>query len=271
MDGSINIYEDYAAGDEVVIYIDNVTFPGAPVDDTVELTMDLSNVRLNINGKAYADGAKFEAEVGSVITATIMPTAEAVEGKMALSELSVTGDANEVTNDGTELTIIAGEDGTLTVAYDYDSYTVSVAAGSATGWTLGGKTSGSVKAGETVTFTLTQDTADDLDTLPTITVSGLAEDAYEAVLTTEGVAAKDAEYDSGKTYNVGEFVAAVEAGNLYTESSGEYTLVTDVDSYNSGTTYYVRTAEAVEAVEAVITFTFTMPTDDVTVTDITVV
>ena len=271
VDGSINIYEDYAAGDEVVIYIDNVTFPGAPVDDTVELTMDLSNVRLNINGKAYADGAKFEAEVGSVITATIMPTAEAVEGKMVLSELSVTGDANEVTNDGTELTIIAGEDGTLTVAYDYDSYTVSVAAGSAFGWTLGGKTSGSVKAGETVTFTLTQDTADDLDTLPTITVSGLAEDAYEAVLTTEGVAAKDAEYDSGKTYNVGEFVAAVEAGNLYTESSGEYTLVTDVDSYNSGTTYYVRTAEAVEAVEAVITFTFTMPTDDVTVTDITVV
>ena len=61
VDGSIDIYGDYDEGDQVVVYVYNVTYPGAS-NEEVTLTFDLSNVRLNIGGKAYSNGATYVVE-----------------------------------------------------------------------------------------------------------------------------------------------------------------------------------------------------------------
>ena len=83
---------------------------------------------------------------------------------------------------------------------------------------------------------------------------------------------KNAEYDTKQFTSVSEFAAAVEAGTLYRDkqnNEADGTLAT-LDDYATGTNFYVLTSGYVAPEQAVITVTVTMPTDDVTVTAITV-
>ena len=72
------------------------------------------------------------------MTATIVPTSQAVADKMVLDESTLTaGVGNDVTVSGTTLTIIADEDGTVVVDYIMDTYDIDFSAVTApSGWTL---------------------------------------------------------------------------------------------------------------------------------------
>ena len=273
VDGSVNIYDDYDEGAKVVVYIDNVTYSGAS-DEEITLTFDLSNVRLNIGGKAYSNGDTYDVDAGTIVEATIVPTSDAVADKMVLDESTLTaGAGNDVTVSGTTLTIIADKDGTVVVDYIMDTYDIDFSAVTApSGWTL--DKSGipaELQAGETFSFTLTQVSAGDRDDAD-VTLTGIPSGTDYSVDVDPGVAVKNAQYTTVRFTSVSEFANAVDAGTLYTDNENneaDGTLAT-LDDYATNTDFYVLTSGYVAPERAVVTVTVTMPTEDVTVTAITV-
>ena len=203
-----------------------------------------------------------------------MPVAGADD--MVLTECSLTGATNEVTDDGTagaeKLTIIAMVNGTLKVVYDMDTYTVSVEdASSDSGWDISDVPT-NCQAGQTFTFTLTQQTAGAYSNQnPTVTLTGLA-NGYTTALATEGVAEANATYETVQFTNEELFKAAVATGKLYTDNQNneaDGTLATD-DDYQASHDFYLLKTAYVAPVKAVVTVTVTMPNEAVAVTDITV-
>ena len=257
--------------DEVVdIYVRNVSVVDE-VDEEVTLTLDLSNVRLNIGNKAYSNGDTLKVEAGSVITATILPTSDAVKNNMVLDTDTLSaGAGNDITVDGTAVTIIADVNGTVVVDYIADTYEVDIQAGTLSGWALDNDTT-EKQGGTTFTFTLTQNTAADKDEA-TVTLTGLDASAYTYEVTTPGVTEANAVYETKQFTSVSEFAEAVAAGTLYVDNENDEDdgIKATLDDYATGTDFYILKTPYVAPVQAVITVTVTMPNADVTVTDITV-
>ena len=59
-----------------------------------------------------------------------------------------------------------------------------------------------------------------------------------------------------------EFSAAVKNGNIYTYANGTYTPVSKEDDLKD-VVYFEKSTETVDAVQGIITITFTMPSDNV--------
>ena len=257
--------------DEVVdIYVRNVSVVDE-VDEEVTLTLDLSNVRLNIGNKAYSNGDTLKVEAGSVITATILPTSDAIKNNMVLDINTLSaGAGNDITVDGTDVTIIADVNGTVVVDYIADTYEVDIQAGTLSGWTLDNDTT-TKQGGTTFTFTLTQNTATDKNEA-TVSLTGLDASAYTYEVTTPGVTEANAVYETKRFTSVSEFAEAVEAGTLYVDNENDEADGTKatLDNYATDTDFYILKTPYVAPVQAVITVTVTMPNANVTVTDITV-
>ena len=204
----------------------------------------------------------FDAEGNEIVVSTRARAAASIEAGTYIYRV-------EWDNDGaleTAITgfVLEGEGNEETTTYTVNTSALD------TNWTVAGVNAGGYEAGATVTITLTQKTAADMPTTHTVTVAGVT--PTRATVTTAGVAAKDAVKES---YDPAEVTAdnwdELKA-TLFTEADGTYTAVGEGDSFAENTTYYTHTEaqEAVAAQPGVITITFAMPSENVTISGVTV-
>ena len=266
--------------DEVVdIYVRNVSVVDE-VDEEVTLTLDLSNVRLNIGGKAYMDGATLDVEVGSIVEATVMPMA-GTDG-MVLTDCNLTGANNEVTYSGNagaeELTIIAMADGVLTVSYEMDTFSIKADNVTVTDYKAVNFDK-KVVGGEDVSFELetTATGTSAVQDVPTVTIKVQAVDDSTKTETIEAtvsnfVAGEDAKdkYTKDTTVDYTNYEDKVAGDGLYyLDENGEYQQAV-AGEYDQTLTYYTKTEDGIDATASTMTVTFAMPLYNATVTDITV-
>ena len=121
------------------------------------------------------------------------------------------------------------------------------------------------KGGAEVSFTLTQKTASALEKGKEFTVSGGPADAKAVVTTAGAVATTKDVYTSVKDMTAEKFAAA-DKTKLYLLVGSNYVAQTGQSSYNENATYYTKETKTIEGVKGVITITFTMPEEDVTIT-----
>ncbi|MBM6680616.1 hypothetical protein H6B31_08260 [Pseudoflavonifractor capillosus] len=163
---------------------------------------------------------------------------------------------------GLELTVNGT---TYTITVDKSANTpreVTLGENVANSYILGGTTK--AKAGDKITITLTQKVGSDLalDAVYKVTGSNVPADT-RAVVTKAGVtsATKDV-YNKIVFTTPEEFSAAVKKGNIYTYANGTYTPVSEKDDLKD-VVYFEKSPETVDAVQGIITITFTMPSNDV--------
>ena len=165
-------------------------------------------------------------------------------------------------DNGLELTVNGT---TYTITVDKSANTpreVTLGENVANSYILGGTTK--AKAGDKITITLTQKVGSDLalDAVYKVTGSNVPADT-RAVVTKAGVtsATKDV-YNKIVFTTPEEFSAAVKNGNIYTYANGTYTPVSKEDDLKD-VVYFEKSTETVDAVQGIITITFTMPSNDV--------
>ena len=286
---SIALGDAYDEGDDVVLNITEIVpyvAPVEPTEDPTVIVVDSDVAYVTINDVTKGDTGVFDSNyvAGDIVTFTA--TAKDTTADITLKAVVTYADKSSK-----EITLNAGKGNleiqeginTLTITAETNTYALTTSLDHNTnggkGWSIldNGAFDKKYEKDDPVVIELQLDTTGSTAAIKnfkvsdgTTTINGaVSADDFE-----DGAAAVDAQYDGGKTYTVTDFIAAVEAGNLYTRTgttgSFVYTLVEDVDSYKASTKYYTLEAEAIPATNATVTITFKMPAADFDITTLEV-
>ena len=214
----------------------------------------------------------FDPKDGSVINYTVgkgqkVPSMATIRNDV-VNYLDMTFDAKtdsfEKQKDGIYKLVIDGLTYTVKVNNDANQdYTITLSKGITDKYTVDGDTK--AKGGAKVSFTLTQNTAAALEKGKEFTVVGGPADAKAVVTTAGAVATTKDVYTSVKDMTAEKFAAA-DKTKLYLLVGSDYVAQTEQSSYNENATYYTKETKTIEAVKGVITITFTMPEENVSIT-----
>ena len=287
---SIALGDAYDEGDDVVLNITEIVpyvAPVVPTEDPTVIVVDSDVAYVTINDVTKGDTGVFDSNyvAGDIVTftATAKDTTADITLKAEVTYADKTSKDIELDGDGKGKLEIQEGINTLTITAEVNTYALTTSLDHNTnggkGWSIidNGAFDKKYEKDDPVVIELQLDTTGSIAAIKNFMVSDGTTTINGAVSADDfqdGAAAVDAQYDTGKRYTVTDFIAAVEAGNLYTRtgSAGSYvyTLVEDVDSYKAATKYYTLEAEAIPATNATVTITFKMPAADFDITTLEV-